>query len=474
MSTDDCVALAGALAAGGLFYVTWTGSAAAFGSVSVSMLCWWLFALVFEVRTFVAVNLGTRRRGLGHDRWNPAVSTAQVDVIVIGSGMSGLSCASTLASLGQRVLVLERHEVIGGGAHTYAVDGKSRWKFDSGLHYTIPQAAHLLALAAGTPSSPVDVVRMGEPMAEGSVYDRILLCGSGDAELRIVNDKQMFAELKRRFPAHARAIDRFVGICAGLLWRFPLWCVSALLPWRVRRAFLASALFAHWQRWASRTAEDALRELFPGEDLQTRRLRGYLSGLWIDAGCPPSRMSFFMLAATTVGFPHEGGAYPTGGSDAMALALAAAIEARGGRVLVRAEVASVVVEGERVRGVLMADGSRIAASTVISAAGYRTTAGARPARRGRGAHAGGSGEEVRARRGGRVRVGSGGVGRSKANCRPRASHARGPDNFGTACVPGMNRAFCVGRPLRGFCTVLKAAAGCSRLARACPPAAYES
>jgi phytoene dehydrogenase-like protein len=381
MLSDDLVALAGSVAAGCLSFAVSTGLSAALGAVVVLLICWSLFALVFEVRTFVAIDLGARRRGLGHDRWHPSATTADVDVIVIGSGMAGLSCASTLASLGWRVLVLERHEVIGGGAHTYAVDGKSRWKFDSGLHYTNPQAAYLLALAAGTPSSPVDVLRMGEPMAEGSVYDRILLSGSGDAELRIVDDKQMFAELKRRFPAHTHALDRFVSICAGLLWRFPLWCASALLPWRVQRVFLASALFAHWQSWASRTADDALAELFPGEDFETRRLRAYLSGLWIDAGCPPSRMSFFMLAATTVGFPHEGGAYPTGGSDAMALALAAAIEARGGRVIVRAEVASVIVEGERVCGVQMADGSRVAATTVISAAGYRTTTGARPASR---------------------------------------------------------------------------------------------
>ena len=379
-SADELVAVAGAVAAGALAYTacssgTWAACACAAAATAAS---WSLLALAVELRTFAPFEPAARRRhGLGRTRWSASDMSIGVDVIVIGSGMAGLSCASTLSAAGQRVLVLERHEVVGGGAHTYAVDGKSGWKFDSGLHYTIPQAAALLALAAGRARSPVAVERMGERMAEGNVYDRIVLAGSGDAELRIATDKQVLAELKRRFPTRAAELDRFMAVCAGLLWRFPLWCLSALLPSRFRRLALGSPLFAHWRAWASRTAEAALRDLLPGDDEDSRRLRGYLSGLWIDGGCPPSRMSFFLLAATTVGFPHEGGAYPTGGSEAMALALVEAIEARGGAVRVRAHVSRVLVDGGVARGVQLADGSRVYAPIVVSATGYRMTAGAR-------------------------------------------------------------------------------------------------
>lgn len=63
----------------------------------------------------------------------------------------------------------------------------------------------------------------------------------------------------------------------------------------------------------------------------------------------------------------------------MALALVQAIEARGGRVLVRAKVDQINVDsgggGDRATGVTMADGTVIHARTVVSACGFRNTGG---------------------------------------------------------------------------------------------------
>jgi phytoene dehydrogenase-like protein len=55
------------------------------------------------------------------------------DVIVIGSGIGGLTLASLLAQLQhKRVLVLERHFQPGGFTHQFS-RGKYHW--DVGLHY---------------------------------------------------------------------------------------------------------------------------------------------------------------------------------------------------------------------------------------------------------------------------------------------------------------------------------------------------
>ena len=46
----------------------------------------------------------------------------EVDCIVIGSGIGGLSCAGLLAATGRKVKVLEKHYEIGGCAHEFYMD----------------------------------------------------------------------------------------------------------------------------------------------------------------------------------------------------------------------------------------------------------------------------------------------------------------------------------------------------------------
>lgn len=52
-----------------------------------------------------------------------------LDVIVIGSGIGGLTAGATLAKAGKRVLVLEQHDQAGGCCHTYIEKG---FEFDVG------------------------------------------------------------------------------------------------------------------------------------------------------------------------------------------------------------------------------------------------------------------------------------------------------------------------------------------------------
>ena len=52
-----------------------------------------------------------------------AMSAKEYDVVVVGSGIGGLSAASLLAAYGQSVLVCEAHDQPGGVAHDYEVQG---------------------------------------------------------------------------------------------------------------------------------------------------------------------------------------------------------------------------------------------------------------------------------------------------------------------------------------------------------------
>lgn len=74
---------------------------------------------------------------INHARPSSLRSTAiaadeEVDCIVIGSGIGGLSCAGLLAATGRTVKVLERHYEIGGCAHEFYMDMNGK---------TVPSAA---------------------------------------------------------------------------------------------------------------------------------------------------------------------------------------------------------------------------------------------------------------------------------------------------------------------------------------------
>lgn len=57
----------------------------------------------------------------------------EYDIIVIGSGMGGLSCAALSAKYGSRVLCLESHIKVGGSAHTFSrVHEGERYSFEVG------------------------------------------------------------------------------------------------------------------------------------------------------------------------------------------------------------------------------------------------------------------------------------------------------------------------------------------------------
>ena len=59
--------------------------------------------------------------------------SGEYDIIVIGSGMGGLSCGALSAKYGSKVLVLESHIKVGGSAHTFSrVHNGGKYSFEVG------------------------------------------------------------------------------------------------------------------------------------------------------------------------------------------------------------------------------------------------------------------------------------------------------------------------------------------------------
>ena len=65
-------------------------------------------------------------------KYNSSIANQKYDVLIIGSGISGLCTAALLSKIGRRVLLIEKHHVIGGYTHMFKRKG---YEWDVGIHY---------------------------------------------------------------------------------------------------------------------------------------------------------------------------------------------------------------------------------------------------------------------------------------------------------------------------------------------------
>lgn len=283
------------------------------------------------------------------------------DAIVIGSGLGGLTAASMLARhAGKRVLVLERHYTAGGFTHTFHRPG---YEWDVGVHYVgdVHRPGTLLRRA-------FDHLSDGElAWADmGEVYDTIVI---GDDRYKLVAGRQRFRErMHEYFPRQRGAIDRYLERVRSTVHTSKRFFLEKVLPPTL------GALASPALRWpAMREARRTVREVM-AEITDDPRLAGVLTGQYGDYGLPPGQASWFMHALL-VGHYLGGGAYPVGGSARIAATILPSIERAGGAVVTSADVAEIVLEGERAIGVRLAGGEEVRAPIVISDAGIAVTYG---------------------------------------------------------------------------------------------------
>ena len=282
-----------------------------------------------------------------------------IDTIVIGSGISGLSTAALLSKVGQRVLVLEQHYVAGGSTHAFEDKG---FEFDTGIHYigNIHKRKKIFDLITDT---PLQWDMMGN-MKNGWVYDEIVI-GDKHYYLR-AGEKEFLKEVKKYWPGEVNNVKKYLKYVKKVSNK-DLFFDLKIIQWKPLSKLISKITSKKFFDYTQETALEVIKRFTKDPDLQA-----FLGGQFGDYGKCPSKESFF-IHASVVNHYLNGGWYPRGGSSEIAKKIIPTIEKNGGTVLVRTSVKEIIIENNQAIGVEMQSGEKIFAKNIVSSCGVPNT-----------------------------------------------------------------------------------------------------
>jgi phytoene dehydrogenase-like protein len=295
----------------------------------------------------------------------------QYDTIIIGAGHNGLVCAAYLARKGQKVLVLEASETLGGLASTREFHPG----FKASVAHTLNQFSAKIAAelqlerhgyaGAGT---PIPTVGLGLDGNHVQVHNGTV---TGASEADAEKYGEYIALLKR---------------CAGAL--EPSWLktmprignntLKELLTFAqvgLKLRLLGKKDMREFLRIASLPARDLMDENFDSELLKAALSWDGLVGSR-QAPRSPNNTVLTMLYRM-VGENNGAHSIPAGGMESLIKALAGAATGAGAQLQLGAPVEKIVVaaneQGLSTTGVKLVDGSELSATRVVSGADPKTT-----------------------------------------------------------------------------------------------------
>ncbi|NCC52022.1 MAG: phytoene desaturase [Spartobacteria bacterium] len=276
--------------------------------------------------------------------------SAKKKIIVIGSGLGGISAAITLAQEGYEVSVYEKNDRIGGKLNVLTTQG---YTFDMGPSIlTLPHIFERLFTRSGKKMADYIPIRTLQPHWRNFFDD-------GTVVNLFMEKERMAAEAEKLEPGAARQVEAFMKYAET---QYDLvekgYFEAGLDTAREFMAFYSGSAFFQFDFWHTMHQGVAKR-------ISNRYLRDIFDFFIKYVGSSAYDAPGFMNCLPVIQFRHDLW-YVDGGLYGIARGLGRLMEELGVEVHLNAEVMAIRKKGDQVTGITLKDGSALNADIIVS------------------------------------------------------------------------------------------------------------
>ncbi len=279
------------------------------------------------------------------------------DAIVIGAGNGGLTAAAWLAKEGKKVLLCERHNLPGGFATSFK---RGRFEFEASLHELC---------GYGKNPGQGDTRKILE---EIGAADKIKMCDV-PAAFRVISmdaSEQLDAampfgvdafidKMEEYVPGSRPSVEKFFELGRDI--RKTLNFMSEI-DGDYNQNTVKQILSKHMN--FVRTAGYSVNEVLDALDMP-QKARDILGAYWSYLGNHLDELGFVHYISMVTSYLELGAVVPADRSHGMSSAILEAFEEHGGEVWLNSQVEKIIMYMGKVKGVILADGTRAYADHII-------------------------------------------------------------------------------------------------------------
>jgi len=274
-------------------------------------------------------------------------------VIVIGAGLGGLGAACQLVLRGEKVLLLEKHNVPGGFATSFV---RGRFEFEGALH---------------------ELSDIGTEQNRGSLYRFLERLGVVPEKLKFTQVPEFYRsifsdgydvtiplgleayteKMIELFPSEKQGIENFIEMCKAVL--------EGIKYIASKGGKFSPLEILKEHPWIPRISGLTLSELYK-KFFKDEKLIALISQLWGYVGLPPDRTNAYTYIAMLIFYLEWGAAFPIGRSHSLTTAMIKSFEERGGEIRYNSLVEQILVNDGKVSGVKLLNGDIYLSKAVIS------------------------------------------------------------------------------------------------------------